>query len=593
MTRSSKGGAHRVDRRSGPTVRNWGDPTSSFEGEPLQANSLVECGWGRLLFGHTFESPERLVEELLRETPGRRDIAFYLRDPHVVLSIAPQSLFLDPSHTYRLWLSDYRPGRRPSGGFVITPVRTRDDMDQLNRIYAARDMVTVAPDFLESHRGSRAISYLVARDEEDDSVIGVVMGVDHTKAFADPENGSSLWSLAVDPQTSRPGVGEGLTRRLAERFLGRGRSFMDLSVVHDNHEAIALYEKLGFRRIPVFAVKTRNAINQALYTVAAIEEGLNLYARVIVEEARRRGIAVEVLDAKAGFFRLSLGSQSIVCRESLSELTSAVAMSLCDDKAVTRRVFERAGLAVPAQREARGGEQDHAFLREHRRVVVKPARGEQGKGITVDCRTPDELDKAIALAQRFCDTVLLEQFVEGDDLRVIVIGGEVVAAAVRRPAQVTGTGKHTIAQLIESQSRRREAATAGESRIPLDEETRRAVAAEGFSLDDTLPAGRTLTVRRTANLHTGGTIHDVTPRLNPLLAEVSIAAAKALEMPVVGLDLLVPRVEGTEYVLIEANERPGLANHEPQPTVERFIDLLFPQTAGGISAAAPPRTEAV
>src|SRR5690606_40907934 len=54
MTRSSKGGAHRVDRRSGPTVRNWGDPTSSFEGEPLQANSLVECGRGRILFGPTF-----------------------------------------------------------------------------------------------------------------------------------------------------------------------------------------------------------------------------------------------------------------------------------------------------------------------------------------------------------------------------------------------------------------------------------------------------------------------------------------------------------------------------------------------------------
>jgi hypothetical protein len=36
---------------------------------------------------------------------------------------------------------------------------------------------------------------------------------------------------------------------------------------------------------------------------------------------------------------------------------------------------------------------------------------------------------------------------------------------------------------------------------------------------------------------------------------------------------------GPDYVIIEANERPGLANHEPQPTAERFVDLLFPQTA--------------
>lgn len=572
-------------------MRNWGGPASSFEGEPLQANSIMECGWGRLLFGHTFESPERLVEELLNETPGRRDIAFYLRDPHVVLSIAPQSLFLDPSHTYRLWLSDYRPSRRPSGGFVITPVRTREDMDQLNRIYAARDMVAVDPQFLESHRGSRAISYLVARDQDDGSILGVVMGVDHARAFGDPENGSSLWSLAVDPQSSRPGVGEGLTRRLAERFLGRGRSFMDLSVVHDNHEAIALYEKLGFRRIPAFAVKTRNAINQPLYTVPTIEDGLNLYARIIVEEAQRRGIAVEVLDAKAGYFKLKLGSRAVVCRESLSELTTAIAMSRCDDKAVTRRILEKAGVTVPAQREAASADENEAFLREHGRLVVKPARGEQGKGITVDCRTPEELATAIDTARTYCESVLLEQLVEGDDLRVIVIGGDVVAAAIRRPAQVTGTGRHTIAQLIEAQSRRREAATSGESRIPMDDETNRAVRAAGFEMEDVLPSGQALAVRRTANLHTGGTMHDVTSGLHPHLAEVSILAAKALEIPVVGLDLLVPAVDGPDYALIEANERPGLANHEPQPTVERFVDLLFPQTAGGIPAVPRSRSE--
>jgi hypothetical protein len=40
----------------------------------------------------------------------------------------------------------------------------------------------------------------------------------------------------------------------------------------------------------------------------------------------------------------------------------------------------------------------------------------------------------------------------------------------------------------------------------------------------------------------------------------------------------VPDVASPEHVIIEANERPGLANHEPQPTAERFVDLLFPAT---------------
>ena len=85
-------------------------------------------------------------------------------------------------------------------------------------------------------------------------------------------------------------------------------------------------------------------------------------------------------------------------------------------------------------------------------------------------------------------------------------------------------------------------------------------------------------VRRTANLHTGGTIHDVTARLHPKLAEAAVRASRALEIPVVGLDFMVPAIDGEDYAIVEANERPGLANHEPQPTAERFIDLLFPQT---------------
>jgi D-alanine-D-alanine ligase-like ATP-grasp enzyme len=91
-----------------------------------------------------------------------------------------------------------------------------------------------------------------------------------------------------------------------------------------------------------------------------------------------------------------------------------------------------------------------------------------------------------------------------------------------------------------------------------------------------LPAGTRLAVRKTANLHTGGILEDVTERLHPTLRKAAEQAARALDIPVVGLDLLVESAESEDYVLIEANERVGLANHQPQPTAERFIDLLFP-----------------
>jgi GNAT-family acetyltransferase (TIGR03103 family) len=539
----------------------------------------LDCGWGRLLFAHTCADPNAVVRSILNESPGRRDIAFYLTDPHVVLSLEPQRLFLDPSHTYRIRFEDYRKSEREVVGFSVAPLQTFGEIEEINRIYRLHDMVPVDSDIVWKQREDPRSTYVLARDERSGSVFGVALGVDHQACFEDIENGSSLWSLAVDPQVPIPGVGEALVRYLIEWYQARGRSQLDLSVIYTNEGAIALYEKLGFRRASVFAVKVRNSINESLFIGDSPCEGYNPYAKIIIDEALRRGIAVIPLDPPRGYFRLQLGGSKITCRESLSELTSAVAMSRCDDKALTRSILQEAGLQVPAQVDWTNEADGRQFLKQHQRVVVKPVRGEQGAGISVDLRTEEELFAAVTLAATIDERVILEQYVEGKDLRIIVIHGAVVAAAVRRPPTVVGTGRHTVRQLIESASRRREASTGGESRIPMDSETLRCVRLAGFEMEDALPEGERLEVRKTANLHTGGTIHDVTSKLSQTLGEAAVAAAQVLEIPVVGFDFLVSDVQGSTYVIIEANERPGLANHEPAPTAERFVDFLFPQTA--------------
>jgi GNAT-family acetyltransferase (TIGR03103 family) len=220
-----------------------------------------------------------------------------------------------------------------------------------------------------------------------------------------------------------------------------------------------------------------------------------------------------------------------------------------------------------------------ALLADVGEVVVKPARGEQGRGITVGVKDEAGLERAVTYALHFCPDVLVEELVQGDDLRVVVIDRQVVAAAIRRPAEVVGDGRHPVVDLVRATSRRRERATGGESSIPLDDTTAEVVAEAGYAMEDVPPDGERVPVRRTANLHTGGTIEDVTDRLHREVAEAAVRAAEALGIPVTGVDFLVPAVDGPDYVFIEANERPGLANHEPQPVVERFVDLLFPETS--------------
>ncbi|GGR62660.1 GNAT family N-acetyltransferase [Micromonospora fulviviridis] len=586
-TGTARSDRERVLGRRRERVGPGGDPVAPGTPEPRRrpvdnSGVVLDCGWGRLVFGQTFTEQVEVADVLRSEAVGARDICIYLRDPHVLVSRLPDELFIDPSLTYRLPLGEHRPAATEGGeipGLTVRPLRDAGDADAVNRIYARNGMVTAPVDVLVDNAGTDRFLHLVAEDATGE-VVGTITGVDHVAVFGDPENGASLWCLTVDFNTAPPGTGQALLTALADRLDARGRAYVDLSVLAENSGAIRLYERLGFHRTGTLCVKRKNPINERLFLPAmpAGYDELNPYAKIVADEAMRRGIRVEVTDPRWGGLRLTSGGRTVHTRESLSELTSAVAMSRCDDKRVTRRILTEAGLSVPRGRTATGDADDLAFLADVGPVVVKPARGEQGNGITVGVRTPEALTAAVELARRFCPDVLIEQLREGEDLRVVVIDHEVVAAAVRRPAQITGDGVHDVTELIERQSRRRAAATGGESRIPIDDMTREVVAEAGYRMHDVLPEGQVLAVRRTANLHTGGTIHDVTAELHPAIAEACVTASRALDIPVTGLDLLVPAADRPEHVFIEANERPGLANHEPQPTAERFVDLLFPGT---------------
>ncbi|MCI2240103.1 N-acetylglutaminylglutamine synthetase [Paenibacillus sp. TRM 82003] len=566
--------------------RNWQRPPSHLTRD-MASDVVLDMGWGRLVFGHTFTDQRDVVDALRAEESGERDIAMYVPEPQVLVGLAPHELFMDPSITFRLPLARYRPPRDRNPDVFVRMVRDRSELEHVNRLYAANGMVTSDPDVMWANHRTRTFTYLVAEDTRTRAVVGTVTGVDHVLAFGDPDEGASLWCLAADPQSAPRGTGEALVRVLAERYVARGRAILDLSVLHDNDGAIALYRRLGFRPAPPVVVKRKNPINRPLFSPQPERLGeLNPYARIIADEALRRGVRVEVTDAPSGEMRLTFGGRSLLTRESLSELTSAVAMSRCDDKRVTRRLLAATGvrvprgveLAAPALADGEGLAAAERLIAETGPVVVKPARGEQGKGITIGVRDAETLRRAVAEASANCPDVLVEEFVTGQDLRIVVIDHEVVAAAVRRPAAVIGTGSDDVRTLVVKQSRRRQAATGGESSIPLDDTTEAVVHDAGFGMDDVLPRGERLEVRRTANLHTGGTIEDVTDDLHPDLVDAAVAASRALGIPVTGLDLLVPDVSGPEHVVIEANERPGLANHQPRPTAQRFLDLLFPET---------------
>ena len=259
-------------------------------GEPARG-VVQDLGWGRLVFGQTFDDPDQFGTALRAEASGRRDIGMYLDAPHVFVALHPQEFFIDPSFTYRLQFDEARrvpavgrcPGCRCARWTPSTTARA------INQIYLQCRMVPADVDLMwDNSRSEPHMVYLVATDDETGAVVGTVTGIDHAQLFDDEENGSSLWCLAVDPTLSRPGVGGLLVRSLVEEFIRRGRSQMDLSVLHDNEGAIALYERMGFVRVPVLGIKRKNAINEKLFAPVHDRRGARR-AEPVRAHHRRRG----------------------------------------------------------------------------------------------------------------------------------------------------------------------------------------------------------------------------------------------------------------------------------------------------------------
>ena len=71
--------------------------------------------------------------------------------------------------------------------------------------------------------------------------------------------------------------------------------------------------------------------------------------------------------------------------------------------------------------------------------MIKPKDGNQGKGVTVNVTTKEQLTAGFHTASEFRDDILVERYLPGHDYRLLVVGDKMVAAARREPPQVIGT----------------------------------------------------------------------------------------------------------------------------------------------------------
>jgi len=304
---------------------------------------------------------------------------------------------------------------------------------------------------------------------------------------------------------------------------------------------------------------------------------LTPYTTTLTDAAKRRGIKVKIInpDPDLPIFDLTQKGKTIRCFNALTDLVGAATYHLVNNKRACHAWLASQRIPVPAQipYEDSCPESAVAFLKQYAPIVVKPCMQWGGRGVSMGVRTPDELHAAIRFARRYEADVVLEETIPGDDLRVILTGGELAAAIRRYPACVTGDGHSTLRQLILRQNAQRRKNDSS-NQIPWNEETRRNLAELKRTPDDVPRAGECVQVRLTNNYHTGGTVEVVTDRVPRRALQLSQRIAKALKLPLVGIDFLIDPIS-KRFTVIEVSPDLAISPPEGDVVAERFLDVLF------------------
>ncbi len=269
-------------------------------------------------------------------------------------------------------------------------------------------------------------------------------------------------------------------------------------------------------------------------------ERLGVSTAAIADAARRRGIPVRRTGSRS-MLRLGYGCHRRLVCAALTEQTSAVGVDIASDKVLAKQLLADAGIPVPAGAIARSPQQAAELLELlGAPAVMKPVNGNHGAGVTPGVLSRAQAEAAYAKASAANPAVIVEEFIPGTDYRVLVIDGRVAAAAELRPASVTGDGISTIRQLVDqvnADPRRGDGHSRELTRIRLDEAAASQLAEAGLQPGSVPAAGEVITLRKNANLSTGGTSRDVTDQLHEEVAQMCLRAAAVAGLDVCGVDV--------------------------------------------------------
>ncbi|MGB7737984.1 MAG: cyanophycin synthetase [Steroidobacteraceae bacterium] len=309
----------------------------------------------------------------------------------------------------------------------------------------------------------------------------------------------------------------------------------------------------------------------------------------LVRAAEARGIPWLRLNDQS-LVQLGHGRYQQRIQATVTGRTSHIAVELASDKEETNKILATLGLPVPQQELVQTeGQAVRAARRIGYPVVTKPYNGNHGRGISIKLTTEDEVVQGFRVAKEHSRSVIVETYLEGDDHRLLVVNGELVAATRRTPGHVVGDGVKNIVELIEVVNQDPRRGVGHEkvlTRLELDAQALKMLQKVDMTPESIPVPGQIVYLRSTANLSTGGTATDVTDVIHPDNREMAVRAVQAVGLDVGGVDFLSTDItESYRKIgggICEVNAAPGFRMHvapsegTPRDAAGPVIDMLFP-----------------
>ncbi len=309
----------------------------------------------------------------------------------------------------------------------------------------------------------------------------------------------------------------------------------------------------------------------------------------LVEEAVNRDIPYIRLNDQS-LVQLGYGVHQKRIQATTTANTNMIAVDIAANKHATKTLLGDMGVPVPKGFRIRyEDELEETLERVGFPAVIKPLDGNHGKGATVGIRSLEDARVAWERAKEYSRWIIVEQQLEGEDFRALVVNNRLIAVAKRIPAHIFGDGNQTVQQLIEETNADPRRGLGHEkvlTEIQIDGQTMRCIRGSGYELDSVLPKGERLFLKTTANISTGGTAIDLTDEVHPENVFLFERIARIIGLDVAGIDVIAPNVSEplrqSGGGIIEVNAAPGFRMHlAPSDGIgrnvaEHVLDMLFP-----------------